>query len=442
MEILIVGGIAAGASIAAKAKRTNPDANVTIIEKEDYVSFGACGLPYYIGGQFDNSERMFARSVEKTRETGVEVLVKHEALSVDFDKKEVTIKNLENNEELVKKYDKLAIATGAIPLVFGEGSDAENVITVTKLREADQIKEELKNAKDVVVVGSGFIGLEVAEQIKSLGKNVKVVQRAKYLMDNVFDTDISELIKEALVEHGVEFLEEHSYEKFEVENNRAKKVITDKGEYECDLAIMAVGFKPNTEIFTDERLNKLKNGAIVIDRAGRTSIKDVYAAGDCATVYNPQQEDFYAALATYANKMGRIIGENIVSDEQQEYLGAYGSSSLQVGEYGVGATGLTESRAKSLNLDVKSKLIKTKNQTSYVKGQEDLYIKLVYERETGKIVGGQVFGKKGAVERLTAISVAVYAGITVDELGFIDFAYSPPFAPTWDGLNVAGNAAK
>lgn len=150
--------------------------------------------------------------------------------------------------------------------MFGEGSDAENVITVTKLREADQIKEELKNAKDVVVVGSGFIGLEVAEQIKSLGKNVKVVQRAKYLMDNVFDTDISELIKEALVEHGVEFLEEHSYEKFEVENNRAKKVITDKGEYECDLAIMAVGFKPNTEIFTDERLNKLKNGAIVIDR--------------------------------------------------------------------------------------------------------------------------------------------------------------------------------
>lgn len=260
-------------------------------------------------------------------------------------------------------------------------------------------------------------------------------------MDNVFDTDISELIKEALVEHGVEFLEEHSYEKFEVENNRAKKVITDKGEYECDLAIMAVGFKPNTEIFTDERLNKLKNGAIVIDRSGKTSIKDVYAAGDCATVYNPQQKDFYAALATYANKMGRIVGENIVSDKQKEYLGAYGSSSLQVGEYGVGATGLTESRAKELGIDVKSKLIKTKNQTSYVKGQEDLYIKLVYERDTKKILGGQVFGKKGAVERLTAISVAVYSGLTVDELGFIDFSYSPPYAPTWDGLNVAGNAS-
>lgn len=442
MNILIIGGIAAGASIAAKAKRTNPDANVTIIEKEDYLSFGACGLPYYIGGQFDDSDRMFARSVEKTREQEIEVLVKHEALSVDFDSKKVIVKNLDTNEEIVKEYDKLAICTGATPLVFGEGSDSSNVFTLTKLYDANKIKKQLKTANDIVIIGSGFIGLEVAEQMAALGKNVKVVQRSKYLMDNVFDTEISELIRDALVKHGVEFLEEHSYEKFEVKNNKATKVITDKGEYDCDLAILAVGFKPNTKIFDDERLKKLKNGAIIVDKAGRTSIEDVYAAGDCATVYNPQQDDFYAALATYANKMGRIVGENIVSKEQQEYLGAYGSSSLQVGEYGVGATGLTEKRAKDLGLDVKAKLIKTKNQTSYVKGQEDLYIKLVYDRETREILGGQVFGKKGAVERLTALSVAVYAGITVDELGFIDFAYSPPFAPTWDGLNVAGNASK
>lgn len=442
MKVVVIGGIAAGASIASKAKRVNPEAEIVIIEKEDYVSFGACGLPYYIGKQFDSSKIMFARTVGQIESQGIDVLVKHEAVNIDFDKKIVRTKNLETNGEVDIEYDKLAIATGAHPLVFGEGSDSENVFTITRLNEAEKIKEQLEDIKDIVIVGTGFIGLEMADQLIKLGKDVKVIQRSEQIMDRAFDKEIAELATKELEDLGVEFIKGESYEKFETEGNKATKVITDKGEYDCNMAILALGFRPNTKFITDERLEKLDNGAIVIDKTGKTSIEDVYAAGDCATVYSPQQGNIYLALATYANKMGRIIGENIVSDKQVEYIGALSSSSLKLGDAGMATTGLTEKNAKDRGLNIKTSFVKTRNQTGYYPGQEELYIKLIYDANTRVIYGGQVFGKKGAVERLTAITVAVYAGITVDELGFMDFAYSPPFAPTWDGLNIAGNASK
>lgn len=442
MKVLVIGGIAAGASIAAKAKRTNPNAEITIIEMENYLSFGSCGLPYYIGNQFENSERMFARSVEKTKSQGINVLTRHQALDIDFDKKIVNVKNLDNNEVFNLDYDKLAIATGAKPIIFGEGSDSENVFTITRLNEVDNMKEQLKLAEKVVVVGTGFIGLEIADQLVNLGKKVQVIQRSENVMDRAFDVEFSELITKALEEIGVEFIVGETYKQFEVKNNKAYKVVTDKSSYECDLAVLALGFKPNTQFIKDERLEKLENGAIKIDEFGHTSIEDVYACGDCATVYSPLQKDLYLALATYANKMGRIIGENIVSIEEKPYIGSLMSSSLKVGEYGVGTTGLTEKLAKKQNLKISTSFIKTKNQTSYYPGQEDLYIKLIYDKNTKVLYGGQVFGKNGAVERLTAITVAVYSKLTVSELGFMDFAYSPPYSPTWDGLNVAGNASK
>nr|WP_276939732.1 CoA-disulfide reductase [Helcococcus sueciensis] len=441
MNILIIGGIAAGASVAAKAKRTNPEANVTIIEKNDYLSFGACGLPYYLGGEFDNADRMYARSIEKTKEQGIEVLSRHEALSIDFDNKKVNIKNLENSEEFERVYDKLAICTGATPVVFGEGSDSENVFTMVKEDDANRLKAKLDEIENIVVIGAGFIGLEVAEQLVSIGKNVTVVHRENDLLTNIFDDEISEMIKEKAIEHGIKFKFGNTYESFKTDGNKAIAVITDKEEIPCDAAVMALGFRPNTSFIDDSRLEKIKNGAIIVDDYGRTSIEDVYSAGDCATVHNKFTNNFYAALATYANKMGRLVGENIVSENQKSYIGALGSSSIKVGEYGATSTGLTEEKAKDLGLNYKATFIKAKNQTSYLKGQEDIFIKLIYDKETRVILGGQIFGKKG-IERITALVVAIHKEVTVDELGFMDFPYSPPFSPTWDPLNVAGNASK
>lgn len=443
MKVLVIGGIAAGASVAAKAQRSNPDAQVTIIEKEDYVSFGACGLPYYVGGQFDNADRMYARTIEETERKGVRVLNKHEVLAVDFDKKTVLVKDLDGKNEFEESYDKLAICTGATPHKFGDGSDASNVYTMTKERDANQLLKDLKDVNHVAVVGSGFLGTEFAEQLAHLGKKVTIIHRGERIVDNIFDQEISEILTREAMDKGINFMNNSSYESFEVKNGKAVAIITDKGRLECDAAILAIGFKPNTGFIVDERLKKLRNGAILIDRAGKTSIEDVYAAGDCASVYHEiEGQEFYAALATYANKMGKLVGENIVSKDQKEYLGALGSSSIKVGDFGAAFTGLSEHRAKKLGLDVKTTFITDKNQTSYLPGQEEIYIKLVYDAKTRVILGGQIAGKKGAVERIGGLVVAVHTKLTVDELGYIDFPYSPPFSPTWDPLNVAGNVSK
>lgn len=443
MDILIIGGIAAGASIAAKAKRTNPDANITIIEKADYVSFGACGLPYYVGKEFEDAGKMYARSVAETEKQGINVLLEHEVTNIDFDTQELEVKNLNNNEDKNIKYDNLAICTGAKPIVFGDGADSDNVFTLTKESDANALKDKLEDSENIIIVGSGFIGLELAEQLVDLGKNVKIINNTSEIMTNIFDSDISEKILESAKNHGIEFLLEESYEGFITKQNKAIIIKTDKNEYEMDAAVLAIGFRPNTDFIKDERLTKAKNGAIIVDRTGKTSIDNVYAAGDAATVYHKYLgEDFYSALATYANKMGRIVGENIVSENQKEYIGALGAASIRVGDLGFASVGLNSEAAKKAGFKVKTSYIEAKNQTAYVKGQKDIYIKLIYDEESRIILGGQIAGKKGAVERATALSVAVYKELTVDELGFIDFAYSPPFSPTWDPLNVAGNASK
>lgn len=443
MKIIVIGGIAAGASIAAKAKRTNPEANVTIIEKENYLSFGACGLPYYLGEQFNDGNIMMVRSIEKTRESGIEVLSEHEVLSIDFDKKELKVKNIKTDKIFIKTYDKLAIATGATPNVPNyEGVNSENVYSITRVYEVEKLKEELKNKNDIVIVGAGFIGVEVAEQLRHIGKNVKIIQRSDRLMSNIYDKEFSDKMLEILDDIGVEVLKNQNIIGFEVENNRVVSVKTEDNIIKTDIVVMAVGFTPSTKFITDERLKKLKNGAIIIDKYGRTSIEDVWSAGDCATVYNIQQEEFYAPLATYANKMGRIVGENMVKDSLKAYIGALGSSSLKVGEYGFATTGISEDKAKKLEIDYGVTTVKAANHSGYLPGRSLINIKLVYDKNSRIILGAQLVGKDGAVERIHALSIAIYSKLTVDELGFMDFAYSPPYASTWEALNIAGNSVK
>lgn len=444
MEILVIGGIAAGASIASKAKRTNKNANVSIIEIEDYVSFGACGLPYYVGGQFDQASMMYARSPQAFLDQGINLYLGHKATCIDFDKKEVKIINLKTNEELIKKYDKLAIATGANPISPLKEKSAENLLNLTKERDANKIIDLLETAQEVLVIGGGFIGIETAEQIAHKGKKVKLIQRSDVLMGRAFDPEFSQYMLDALKENGVEVLLNTSLEDYIIEDSKLTEVVTSKGNFSADLVIEALGFRPNTDFIDDKRLLKLGNGAIIIDEMGQTSIEDVFSAGDCASIYHRQMEKAYIALATYANKMGRIVGKNIVSEKKDynSFIGALGSSLIRIGEYGAGVTGLTEQIAKELGIDYECHLTKTSNHSGYWPGQSRVYIKLVYNKEDRQIIGGQVFGKYGAAERLQAITMAVYNKNTVDELGFMDFAYAPPFASVWEALNVAGNAAK
>ena len=445
MKVIIIGGIAAGMSVAAKARRTNRDAEIIVIEKEDYVSFGACGLPYYLGEQFTDPNNMFARTPEQIRESGITLLTKHEVLHADFDAKTLSVKNLETGTCQDMAYDRLMIATGASPIVPPiDGIRADNMYTLTRLAETEKLKTALPTYQRIGIIGGGFIGVEVADQLAHLGKEIHLFEQDPHVLNKVFDDDILEKIEAGMSEDGVTLhLGEGVAHVTNVAGN-ITEIVTKAGTYPVDAVIVAVGFRPNTAIFTDDKLKKLPNGAIVIDKFGRTSIADVFSGGDCASVPYVGIGDVYVPLATSANKLGRLIGTNIVSDEAdfEAYPGTLRSSQIKAGKYEAGATGMTEKQAKERGINAKSVLVMTNNHSNYYPDQSKIAIKLVYEADTYKLIGAQVFGKDSAVLRMTGLTTAIYAGLTTKELGFIDYAYAPPFASTWEALNVAGNAAK
>ncbi|WP_317367823.1 CoA-disulfide reductase [uncultured Tyzzerella sp.] len=444
MRVIIIGGIAAGMSAAAKFRRLDKDAHIKVYEKTSIVSFGACGLPYFVGGFFDNEKQMIARSPEKFKETGIDISVEHEVLSVDVDNKKITVKNLKTNETFEDNYDKLMIATGASAIIPPiKNFNIENVHTLKSLEDGRILKEKMKDEsiKKVAIIGAGFIGLEAVEAAREYKKEVSVFQLEDRILKEVFDKEVTDLLEQELKNKGVNlFLNSKVVElKGDI---KVTKVVTENEEIDTDLVILATGVKPNTAFLQDTGIEMLKNGAIVVDKEGKTSIEHIYSAGDCATVTHLlKPEQAYIPLATVANKFGRIVGENI-SGKGIEYEGSLGSACIKVLEMEAGRTGLTESEANSLGINYKTVFITDKNQTDYYPGQESISIKLIYNGDTKVILGAQVVGKKDAVQRTNALAVAIYAKLTTEQLGMMDFCYSPPFARTWDILNRVGNVAK
>ncbi|UNM95410.1 CoA-disulfide reductase [Ignatzschineria rhizosphaerae] len=445
LNVVIIGGIGAGMSVAAKAQRENPHAKITVIEKENYISFGACGLPYYLGKQFDDPSYMFARTPEQIEKSGITLLLETEAIKIDFDKKIVKACNLKTQEISDIAYDRLVIATGASPQELNlAGMSAKNIYLHTKLRDVEALKADLVKYQSIAVIGGGFIGVEVADQLATLGKKVTIIQGGAHIMQGPFDTEFSELIEKALTKERIKIRLDEAVTGLKVVDNQVQSVMTTDEHIPTDAVIVAIGFRPNTEFITDARLQKLPNGAIIIDQYGQTSIPDVFSAGDCATIPHQQLGNRYLPLATYANKMGRLIGTNVVTTQEHfvAFPGALGSSLLKVGQYECGSTGLTEKMALEANIPYKTTLIETPNHTNYYRGQITLTIKLVYSPDTKVLLGAQIFGKKDAALRLHALSIAIHAGITTDELGFIDLGYAPPFTTTWEAINIAANTAK
>lgn len=445
MEVVIIGGIAAGMGVAAKAARENPQAKITVIEKEDYISFGACGLPYYLGNQFDDEAVMFARTVAQMEKAGIDIKIGHEATKIDYDQKTVYYRNLKTDKEDAISYDRLVIASGAnaiVPNIPGVG--ASNVYTFTRLKAVQEIKNQLDDYKTVTVIGGGFIGVEVSDQLALLGKKVTLVEGLDRLMAGQFDPEFSEKIKGAVLEEGVEVLVNQFVKELVVEDGKVTQVKTADQTIDTDLVILAIGYRPNTAFAKNEELDMLGNGAIVINPSGETSINDVFAAGDCASSLHRQLGDIYLPLATVASKMGRIIGVNVVADNKKslEYVGSLGTGAVKVGRYEAGRTGLNEVQAQELGLAYKTTLISTLNHTEYWPDYSDIDIKLIYEVGSKRLLGAQVFGKKDAVLRMTALTTAIHAGLTTDEIGFIDYAYAPPFSTTWEAINIAANTAK
>lgn len=444
MKVIIIGGIAAGMSAAAKLKRVCKDAEVIVYERTPHISFGACGLPYFVGGFFDNEAQMLARTPEQAAKSGINVFVEHEVLSIDPEKQVVTVKNLKEGSTFTEEYDKLMIATGASPVLPPiKNIELENVYTLRNMADGHVLREKMRDEgiQKVGIVGAGFIGLELVEAAKKMGKEVYIFQLEDRILKETFDKEVTDLLEEELRSEGV-----HLYLNTMVvglEGNKVvSHVVTENEKIDMDLVVIATGVRPNTTFLKDTGIQMLGNGAIVINEKGETSLPNIYSAGDCASVpHLIKGMETYIPLATSANKLGRIVGENL-GGMDQSFEGTIGSSCIKLMHMEAGRTGITESEASKMGIEYKTVWITDKNQTDYYPGQEDISIKLVYDAHTKVILGGQVVGKKDAVQRTNVIAAAIYAKMTTKQLGMLDLCYAPPFARTWDALNVAGNVAK
>lgn len=446
MKVLIIGGNAAGMSFAAKYKRNQPNDEVIIIEKRDYISFGGCGLPYFVSGQFDDTERMISRTPEEAIRSGIDVRINTEMVKLDRLEKCVTV--LHEGQQSQIDYDILILCTGATPLIpnFGE-FDFDAVFTLTTQADGIALKSALQNKENqkVAIIGAGFIGLEVFDAAHHLGKQVTLIERESQIMPQQFSSEMVKDVEIAIQESGADLRLGCTVQQIKMkqgsqgQKTKTYLIETDQGEIEADIIVLSLGFQPNTHQFD---LAKAANGALIVDEFSATSDPFIYAVGDCALVHHMSLgKSIYLPLATTANKQARMLADKLAGKDT--YLNGFlGSACLKVLDYELASTGLSARLAHQYQVDVSTSYISDKNQTDYYPGQEEIKIKLVYDPKTKQLLGGESVGKKGAVGRVNALAVAITAKMTTQQLGYLDFCYAPPFARTWDALNVAGNVAK
>lgn len=412
-----------------------------MLEKTHEVSYGACGLPYYVAGLNDDIDLIRIRKIPEFEESGIHVRPGVEAVGVDFDAKTVTCRS-EDGQISEESYDKLVIASGSSPKIPPiPGIRKQGIMTLKTLQDAQDIKSAmLAGAKNVVIVGGGYIGLEIAEAcILQKIPEIHVVEALDRLL-NVFDPEFSEAVQNELEKEGVHVHTGERVMSFEG-GEKVEKIVTDKGEYPADLVILSIGIGPNTA-FLPDTIEKLPNGAIVTDEAMKTSVPDVWAAGDCATIWHKQlDKPMFIALGTNANKQGRLAGDSILG-KAVSFKRALGTSMLRVMGLELAKTGLGENDLKMNGIAYKAKTVQTRSHARYYPDPAVLTIKLCYDPETHVLLGAQIMGKKEAAIRIDTFAVAVDQGMTTEELGFVDLGYAPPFAGVWDAVHIASNAAK
>ena len=443
MKIAVIGCTHAGTAAIKNAVNLYPDADITVYEKNDNISFLSCGIALYVGGVVKDPKGLFYSSPEELAQDGVETYMKHKVVDVDFEKKELKIKNLETEEIKNDNYDKLIITTGSWPVIPNiKGIDLENIQLSKNYYHSNKIIEKSKTSENVVVVGAGYIGVELAEAFEQMGKKVTLIDAEKTILPKYLDKEFTNIAQNSMENHGINLALGEKVEKFEGQEGKVSKVITNKGEYKADMVIMSVGFKPNTDLFKG-KLDMLENGAIKIDKYMRTSQKDVFAAGDCCTViYNPLQKHQYIPLATNAIRMGTLVARNL-KENRTKYIGTQGTSGIKIYEYNIASTGLTEERAKNEKIDIESTLIEENNRPEFMPSYDKITIKLVYNKNTREILGAQIMSDGDHTESINTISVAIQNKMTVDELAYTDFFFQPHFNKPWNYLNsVALKAIK
>lgn len=443
MKVIIIGGDAAGMSAASKLKRMDKDCRITVYEQGSYLSYAACGLPYFATNPKILKNDLIQRTREQFEASGIQAFLNHEVLNLDPEAKKVKVKNLNTGEIFEDSYEKLMIAVGAKPIVpLFPGIDLDGVLTLKTLDDGVALKERLAQEKNqnIAIIGGGYIGIEIAEALSSSGKNIRIIEMADQIL-MPFDPDIASFAADELKNLGVEI--KLSEKLLSIEgNDRVERIVTDQGAYKADLVLMAIGVRPATDFIKDSSIQLARNGAVITDREMRTNNSDIYSAGDCAEVYHlVKEKNAYIALATTANKCGRIVGMNL-SGQHQEFVGTLGSSALKVGGLELARTGLSEKEAAEMQFDYQTVTVKASSLPHYLPESTPIWFKIVYESGTKRILGAQGAGKQGVVLRIDVFASAIAGKISADELGMLDLCYSPPFSTVWDAIHIAANAIK
>ena len=441
MKVVIVGGVAGGATAAARIRRLDEQAEIVVFERSGFISYANCGLPYYIGGVIEDPEELTLQTPESFfSRFRVSMRVRHEVTAIHPDKKAVSVTDLETGEVFEESYDKLILSPGAKPTQPRlPGVGLSKLFTLRTVEDTFRIKEYIdrNHPKSAVLAGGGFISLELAENLRELGMEVTIVQRPKQLM-NPFDPDMASFIHGEVRKHGVKLALGHTVEGFEEKNGGVDVLLKDEVPLHADMVVLAIGVSPDTHLAQEAGLELGVKGSIVVNDRMETSVPDIYAVGDAVQVRHfVTGQDVLLSLAGPANKQGRIAADNICGGDSR-YQGSQGSSVIKVFDMTAASTGVNETNARKAGLDVDTVILSPMSHAGYYPGGKVMTMKVVFEKETYRLLGAQIVGYEGVDKRIDVLATAIRAGMKATELKDLDLAYAPPYSSAKDPVNMAG----
>lgn len=441
MKVVIVGGVAGGATAAARLRRLDEHAQIIVFERSGYVSYANCGLPYYIGGAIADPSALTLQTPESFRARfDVDMRVNHEVISLDVQTKMLTVKNLLTGEVFKESYDKLILSPGAKPTQPRlPGVGLEHVFTLRTVEDTFRMKEfiDAHHPRTAVIAGGGFIGLELAENMREIGMEVTIVQRPQQLM-KPFDPDMAAFIHAEARKHGIKLALGHTVEGFRETGDGVEMLLADTDPIPADMVVLAIGVTPDTHLASEAGLAMGVRGSILVNDHMETSAPDVYAVGDAVQVKHlVTGEETLISLAGPANKQGRIAADNICGIPST-YRGSQGSSVIKVFDITAASTGVNETVAKTAGLAVDHVILSPMSHAGYYPGGKLMTMKVVFEKETYRLLGAQIVGYEGVDKRIDVLATAIFAGLRATDLKDLDLAYAPPYSSAKDPVNMAG----
>ena len=439
MRLIIIGSVAAGTSVACKARRNDINSEIVIYERDKDISYSVCGLPYFIGEDYITRENIVPRDPKWFKERfDIDIKTQYEVLEINPEKKEIKVKNILNNEIFKDYYDKLVLSTGARAIKpHIDGIDNSNVFYLRNVENADKIKNFINThkPKKAVIIGGGFIGLELLENFSLLNIDTTIIEMNNQLMTGI-DNDVTIYLEEYLRKKSINILLGEKVERI-IDNGKIVKTSSGK-EIETDFIIVSAGIKPNTELAKNIGITLGKSGAISVNNRVETNIKDIYAVGDCAESFSLiTNKSIYVPLGKTANKTGRIAGD-IITGGDLNFRGILGTGILKVFDMSIGKTGLTEKEAIENGYEIVVIHNLKENQSIYLKESREILIKAVADKKSGRLLGVQIAGEKGVDKKLDVFATAITFGAKVSDLFHLDLCYAPPFSTTKDAVMYTG----